>query len=54
MRHRSERTTLKHYIAVNKDRCKDEHQRIMNAHSNEPSVSIISSFKVIQQALVNV
>jgi site-specific recombinase XerD len=30
MRHRSERTTLKHYIAVNKDRCKDEHQRIMN------------------------
>ena len=30
MRHKSERTTLKHYIAVNKDRCKDEHQRIMN------------------------
>ncbi len=31
MRHKSERTTLKHYIAVNKDRCRDEHQRILNS-----------------------
>ena len=30
MRHKSERTTLKHYIAVSKDRCKGEHERILN------------------------
>ena len=30
MRHRSERTTLKHYIAVNKSRAKGEHQRVLN------------------------
>lgn len=29
MRHRSERTTLKHYIAVSKDRCKEMHQKVM-------------------------
>ena len=33
MRHKSERTTLKHYIAVSKDRCKSEHERIMNVKS---------------------
>jgi site-specific recombinase XerD len=29
MRHKSERTTLKHYIAVTKERCKDMHQKVM-------------------------
>lgn len=29
-RHKSERTTLKHYIRVNKQRAKAEHQRVLN------------------------
>jgi site-specific recombinase XerD len=32
MRHKSERTTLKHYIAYSKTRCKGEHERIMDGH----------------------
>ncbi|MBP9686672.1 MAG: tyrosine-type recombinase/integrase [Candidatus Doudnabacteria bacterium] len=32
-RHKSERTTLRHYIAVSKERCKIEHQRVMNCHT---------------------
>jgi site-specific recombinase XerD len=39
MRHRSERTTLKHYIAVNKDRCKDEHQRILNTQNTKEATT---------------
>lgn len=38
MRHKSERTTLKHYIAVSKDRCKIEHERIMNHSVIETSL----------------
>lgn len=30
MRHKSERTTLKHYVAVNKERAKGEHQRVFD------------------------
>jgi integrase/recombinase XerC len=33
MRHKSERTTLKHYIAHSKIRCKGEHERVMNTQA---------------------
>lgn len=39
MRHRSERTTLRHYIAVSKDRCKEEHHRILDTqHFLNPAI----------------
>ena len=50
MRHRSERTTLKHYIAVSKDRCKGEHQRIMNIQPQSP-IYPITGLELIKQGL---
>ncbi len=49
MRHKSERTTLKHYIAVNKDRCKGEHERIMNAQELTKSPILSDNFEAIRQ-----
>ncbi len=50
MRHKSERTTLKHYIAVNKDRCKDEHQRILNAPGFLNPAFLTNSLEEAKQA----
>lgn len=51
MRHKSERTTLKHYIAVSKDRCKDEHQRILNSHQFLNPAILTDGLERIKQGL---
>lgn len=33
-RHRSERTTLKHYVAFDDERCKEMHQKVMSQYRN--------------------
>jgi len=39
-RHRSERTTLKHYTAVSKSRCKEEHNKVMSNPMNAPAYKL--------------
>ncbi len=51
MRHKSERTTLKHYIAVSKERCKDEHQRILNSHQFLNPAILTDGLEKIKQGL---
>jgi site-specific recombinase XerD len=52
MRHKSERTTLKHYIAVSKDRCKSEHERIMNVDKSPNNLLPAEQFSEIKKNLV--
>lgn len=42
--HESERTTLKHYAAVNKSHAKDEHQRILNKKLPVVEVDFVKEF----------
>ena len=49
MRHKSERTTLKHYIAVSKDRCRDEHQRVLNGNVPFTAESLEKGFADLKE-----
>ena len=51
MRHKSERTTLKHYIAVSKERCKTEHQRILNSQQFLNPIILTDGLEKIKQGL---
>lgn len=51
MRHKSERTTLKHYIAYSKTRCKGEHERIMDSHKFQNPALLTDGLAKIREAL---
>jgi len=54
MRHKSERTTLKHYIAVSKHRCRSEHERIMNTQNFISPSWLTESLEKTRQELATV
>lgn len=53
-RHKSERTTLRYYAAVNLDNCKLEHQRVMNLFGNDSNLDNVEEKKYNEIMLKNV
>ena len=51
MRHKSERTTLRHYIAVSKERCRSEYDRVMNTQVFQNPVFATQGLERIKEAL---